>query len=77
VTIHQDATILATRLEPGERVDHDLAPGRHAWVQVAHGALTLGGETLQAGDGAALSDERRLALEATAPETHALVFDLA
>jgi redox-sensitive bicupin YhaK (pirin superfamily) len=77
VTIHQDATILATRLEPGERVDHDLAPGRHAWVQVAHGALTIGGETLQAGDGAALSDERRLALEATAPETHALVFDLA
>ena len=77
VTIHQDATILATRLEPEERVEHDLAPGRHAWVQVTHGALTVGGETLQAGDGAASSDERRLTIAATAPGTHALVFDLA
>ena len=77
VTIHQDAIILATRLEPGERIDHDLAPARHAWVQVASGALTVGGETLQAGDGAALSDEPRLTVAATAPGTHALVFDLA
>ena len=77
VTIHQDARILATRLEPGERVEHDVAAGRHAWVQVASGALTVNGTALQAGDGAALSDESRLELAATAPGTHALVFDLA
>jgi len=77
VTIHQDATILATRLEAGERVEHVLATGRHAWVQVASGALTLDGGTLQAGDGAALSDEASLTIAATAPGTHALVFDLA
>jgi len=77
VTIHQDARILATRLEPGERTQHELAPRRHAWVQVASGALTLNGEILQAGDGAALSDEPHLTLGATAPGTHALVFDLA
>jgi len=77
VTIHQDATILATRLEPGEQVEHPLAPGRHAWVQVASGALTLDGVALQAGDGAALSDEPRLTIAATAPGTQALVFDVA
>jgi len=77
VTLHQDATILATRLEPGEHVQYELAPGRHAWVQLASGALTLDGASLQAGDGAALSGEPRLTLAATAPGTHALVFDLA
>jgi len=77
VAIHQDARILATRLEPGERVQHDVAAGRHAWVQVASGALTVNGAVLQAGDGAALSEEARLELAATAPGTHALVFDLA
>jgi redox-sensitive bicupin YhaK (pirin superfamily) len=77
VTIHQDARILATRLEPGERVRHDLAPGRHAWVQVTGGGLTLDGAALAAGDGAAVSGEPRLTLAATAPGTHALVFELA
>jgi quercetin 2,3-dioxygenase len=77
VAIHQDATILATRLDAGEQVAHELAPGRHAWVQVASGGLTVSGETLRAGDGAALTGEPVLTLAATAPDTHALVFDLA
>jgi len=77
VAIHQDARILATRLESGERARHDLAAGRHAWVQVASGALTVNGTALQAGDGAAVSDEASVEIAATAPGTHALVFDLA
>jgi len=54
----------------------ELSPGRHAWVQVARGAVKLNGETLQAGDGAALSKERRLALEGL-KQAEVLVFDLA
>jgi len=77
VAVHQDATILATRLEAGEQVEHALDPGRHVWVQVASGALTLDGAPLKAGDGAAVSDASRFAIAATAPGTHALVFDLA
>ncbi len=38
---------------------HELAPGRHAWVQVARGAVRVNGERLDAGDGAALEDEAR------------------
>lgn len=76
VTIHHDASVYAAVLAPGERVTLALADGRHAWVQVARGAVTLNGEMLGAGDGAALSREPALTLVAAEP-AEALVFDLA
>jgi len=76
VTIHQDARAYATRLAPGVEVVHRLAPGRHAWVQVARGALSLGGQRLGQGDGAAVSDESTLKLVGN-KDAEALVFDLA
>src|SRR5512142_137155 len=39
--IHQDARVFATLLGPGRTLEHPLAPGRHAWVQVARGAVQL------------------------------------
>ena len=57
VTVHQDASLYAALLEPGEEVAHQLAPGRHAWAQVARGAVELNGQLLQQGDGAAVSGE--------------------
>jgi quercetin 2,3-dioxygenase len=76
VTIHQDADVYATLLEPGESAGHALRPGRHAWVQVARGAVTLNGRPLREGDGAAVSDERSLTVAATAA-AEVLLFDLA
>jgi quercetin 2,3-dioxygenase len=76
VTVHQDVALYSTILEPGERVEHTLAAGRHAWVHVARGAAEVNGEALAAGDGAALSDETRVAIAATAA-SEVLVFDLA
>lgn len=76
ITIHQDAVLYATRLFAGKSVNHELAVGRHAWVQVARGVVTLNGVTLGAGDGAAVSDERRFELVAT-EDAEVLVFDLA
>lgn len=76
VTIHQDAAIYASLLAPGDKVSHALAPGRHAWVQVVHGDVTLNGQVLGAGDGAAVSEEAALALEARSP-AEVLLFDLA
>jgi redox-sensitive bicupin YhaK (pirin superfamily) len=75
VTIHQDARVYATRLAPGVELVHPLAPGRHAWVQVARGALSLGGQRLREGDGAAVSEESTLMLVG-AKDAEALVFDL-
>ena len=57
VTIHQDVDLYAAIISPGGKLSATLAPGRHGWVQVAKGALELNGMALQAGDGAALSDE--------------------
>lgn len=76
VTVHQDVRLYATLLGRGEQVEHALAPGRHAWLQLARGAGTLNGVALRAGDGVAVSAEERLVLAATEP-LEALLFDLA
>jgi hypothetical protein len=76
VTIHQDARVHMGLLAPGERAALAIAGGRHAWVQVTRGRVRVGGEELQAGDGAALSDEREVALEGI-EEGEVIVFDLA
>ena len=76
VAIHQDVDLYASLLKPGEGTRLELRPGRHAWVQVAAGALTLNGQPLGEGDGAALSEESMVDLQATA-DTEVLVFDLA
>ncbi len=81
VTIHQDVRLYGTLLAPGERVSHALAPGRHAWVQVARGDVRLNGTPLMAGDGAAVDDERTLELVGEPAPTggvgEVLLFDLA
>jgi quercetin 2,3-dioxygenase len=78
LAIHQDVRVYATILAPGEEVRLPLAPGRHAWVQVARGELTANGRSLEAGDGAALSGEDALVLAGRgAAGGEALVFDLA
>ena len=76
VTVHQDARLLAALLAPGQAVGHALAPGRHAWVQVARGAVEVSGQRLSAGDGAALSGETEVALRGIA-DSEVLLFDLA
>jgi len=76
VTIHQDARLYATILELNESVTLELKPDRHAWVQVARGALKLNDNYLKQGDGAAVSNETSLTLVGTEP-TEALLFDLA
>jgi redox-sensitive bicupin YhaK (pirin superfamily) len=78
LAIHQDARVYATILGEGEAVTQPIAPGRHAWVQVARGELSVNGEALRAGDGAALSGEKALSLaQRGAGPAEALVFDLA
>ena len=76
LTLHQDASLFIARLSAGEIVRHDLAPGRHAWVQVARGSLALNGVALDEGDGASTSEGPRLELRAT-EDAEVLLFDLA
>jgi redox-sensitive bicupin YhaK (pirin superfamily) len=64
VTIHQDAELHVAKLEAGREVTHPIAAGRHAWIQVASGAVEVNGNALAAGDGAAVSDEGQIAIRA-------------
>lgn len=75
VTIHQNACIYASVLAQGETVTHAM-PNRRAWVQMTRGSLTLNGETLKAGDGAGISDEKSITLIGQDSETEFLLFDL-
>ncbi len=76
VTIHQDVDLYWAVLEADQRVRHELAPGRHAWIQVIAGELDALGRTLAAGDGLAVSDETQLELTARGA-AELLLFDLA
>jgi redox-sensitive bicupin YhaK (pirin superfamily) len=76
LTVHQDVNLFAGILEPGQTVLHRLRQGRHAWVQMARGGVRLNGIPLEAGDGAAVSDEEALSLGAEQP-SELLLFDLA
>jgi redox-sensitive bicupin YhaK (pirin superfamily) len=76
VTIRQDANLYIARLDEGAEAEHSLGSGRHAWVQVARGNVKLNGTELKAGDGAAISDETNVQVEAQEP-SEVLLFDLA
>jgi len=76
VTIHQDANLYIARLDKGTEAKHSIAAGRHAWVQIARGEVKLNGSMLSAGDGAAISDEKEIRVEAREP-AEVLLFDLA
>ncbi len=76
VRIHQDAKIYASILDEGKSVNHKIATGRHAWLQVAGGAVELNGTALKHGDGAAVSQEDELTITAT-ELSEVLLFDLA
>ena len=76
VTIHQDANLYIARLDPRTEANHSLAKGRHAWVQMARGAVKVNGAELKAGDGAAISNEAEVRVKAHEP-SEILLFDLA
>ena len=76
VTIHQNANLYIARLDEGAEASHMLKSGRHAWVQVARGVVALNGKELKQGDGAAVSKETEVRVEAKEP-AEVLLFDLA
>jgi redox-sensitive bicupin YhaK (pirin superfamily) len=75
VTVHQDVALYAGLLEDGERVTHEVRPGRHAWIQVARGPIDVDGVRLDSGDGASTSDAGTLELVGRGA-AEVLVFDL-
>jgi quercetin 2,3-dioxygenase len=76
LTIHQDARLYLASLLPGQAVSHEIERGRAAWLQVLRGSVNVLGNDLSAGDGAAVTDETDIAVQAAIP-AEVLLFDLA
>ena len=76
LTIHQDAKVYLSTLHPGESVNHKLPPGRHAWLQILRGAVSVNGTPLETSDGLAVSEERSLTI-AGERLAEVMLFDLA
>ncbi|GAO37347.1 quercetin 2,3-dioxygenase [Sulfuricella sp. T08] len=76
VTIHQDAKLYASLIDPGHPAEHALLPGRRAYLHVARGSASLNGEVLEAGDGARIESESKIRLESNS-SAEILLFDLA
>src|SRR4051794_1879453 len=76
LAIHQDARVYVGSIGRGKTLVQPLGAGRHAWVQVVRGSLDLNGRNLHTSDGAAVSDESALRIEAL-EEAELLIFDLA
>jgi redox-sensitive bicupin YhaK (pirin superfamily) len=75
IAIHQDSDLYLARLDAGQSVTHPLASGRHAWLHVAEGEITLNGQKLSGGDAAAISKESALNLRGE-KDAQVLLFDL-
>lgn len=75
LTIHQDVRLFDALWKGGEALAHRLAPGRASWIQIARGRVAVNGQSLETGDGAAVTDEKEVVLVGLA-DSEALLFDL-
>lgn len=73
-TIHADANVYASILDDEQSLTYEPPAGRHTWIQVARGKLSVNGQLLEAGDGTAIGDEGLLALKGEGVEI--IIFDL-
>ncbi len=78
VQIHQDAKVYATLLGDGETVQHAFDAGRSGWIHVARGSVSVNGQELNRGDGAAVSAESSISITGSSSgQAEVLLFDMA
>ena len=71
----QDADVLLGKLEQAGTLVHAVRDHRHAWLQLFAGSLSVDGQTLEAGDAAAISDQPAVEIQSREPAEF-LLFDL-
>ncbi|MBC7796459.1 MAG: pirin family protein [Pyrinomonadaceae bacterium] len=76
--IHQDANLYNSILTANAQVTHEFNVNRHGYLQLIKGTVSINGNELKAGDGAAISDEKTLIIKSDSnDESEFLLFDLA
>lgn len=76
VTIHQDTKIYARIFSPNEAATYTLNGGRHAFIHVISGKVSLQEQTLFGGDAVAVSEGSKVELCAD-EKSEIILFDLA
>jgi quercetin 2,3-dioxygenase len=71
LTVHQDVDLFMGNIKGS--VQHDFRDGRAGWIQVIKGSVEVNGQKLEAGDGAALENEKRASITGSG---EVLLFDL-
>jgi redox-sensitive bicupin YhaK (pirin superfamily) len=74
--LHQDAKIWVGKCASDKTIKYELGKNRHVWIQMVEGSVKVNGTVLLKSDGAAISQEDRLTIEA-GPQAEFLLFDLA
>ena len=75
ISVHQDVSLYASILEPGQNVQHQMDPTRFGWLQVARGSVSINDESVEQGDGVVIVAESELKIAASEP-AEILLFDL-
>ncbi len=73
--IHQDARVFLGNVDSEAKIEYELEAGRHAWLQVLRGSITLNGNELDTSDGAAVSDEAVIEVLAVT-DAEVMLFDM-
>ena len=73
--INQDANVFLAAFENGTKLRHQVRAGRHMWVQVLGGELMINGVLMNAGDGAAISNETAIEINSK-NSGEVMLFDL-
>lgn len=75
IKINQDVELFIGKLDPKGKVEHSIQEQRGPWIQLIDGELTLSGNKLSPGDGAAVDGEGHLQFSSDTG-AHFLMFDL-
>jgi redox-sensitive bicupin YhaK (pirin superfamily) len=73
VTVHQDASVYISQLDPKVAVEHEFRPGRGGYFYLIQGEIELNGERLVTGDAAKVLGEGLLRIRALEPSELILV----
>jgi len=76
VSLNQDVLIYVGQFEGAQRIHHEIAEDRRAWVQIAKGEAMLNGTALKAGDGASIEGDEALVFDIGDTGAEILLFDL-
>lgn len=73
--IHQDARIFTVSLNEDENFSYEIMPGHYLWIQMIAGKITSNNQELTPGDGAAVTGETSIQVNAK-QQCEFLLFDM-